>query len=67
MDKKTEIKKMVYRIKPSANLTIIRLGVVYYETTLEGETINFEIPIHDMGSADFTPTMEAKYLLRWLV
>ena len=33
----------------------------------EAITIAFEIPVNDMGTADFLPTMEAKLLNRWIV
>lgn len=32
-----------------------------------GIRVKFEIPINDMGNSDFLPTMEAKYLIRWIV
>lgn len=35
--------------------------------TYEGIQVNFEIPVNDMGTADFFPTMEAKLLNRWIV
>jgi len=28
--------------------------------------IHFEIPVDDMGTADFLPVMPAKHLLRWI-
>jgi|TARA_R110000824_G_scaffold106610_10_gene252065 hypothetical protein len=63
-----EIKKALYKQKPMANLTMIRIGVAYYTTMLDGGAIvSFEIPISDMGSTDFFPTMEGKLLNRWIV
>lgn len=64
---KTEIKKYIYKEQPKAYLEFIRIGVMYYYTTILGTKLQFEVPINDMGSADFFPTMEAKYLLRWLI
>lgn len=68
---KTEIKKRLYKQKPKAFLKLIRIGVAYYECTIvmDNKTIviNFEIPISDMGNADFYPEMEAKLLNRWIV
>ena len=77
----TEIKKELYKQKPMANLLYIRKGIAYYETYLttmrypdnihaepymESIRVIFEIPVNDMGDADFTPTMDAKLLNRWL-
>lgn len=68
---KTEIKKRLYKQKPKAFLKILRMGVAYYECTIaidnKVEIVNFEIPISDMGNADFYPEMEAKLLNRWIV
>lgn len=62
-----EIKKELYRQKPIANFTMIRIGVAYYQTVLDnGYLVNFHIPIEDMGSADFKTTMDAKLLNRWI-
>ena len=63
----TEIKKELYKQKPTAHFNFIRKGVAYYNTELNGEQIWFEIPVNDMGDADFGTTMEAKLLNRWIV
>lgn len=75
----TEIKKLVYKQKPKAQFVMIRMGVAYYkfdvvadivQSFTEDETnrlgFEFQIPVEDMGTADFHQTMEAKHLLRWL-
>jgi len=66
-----DIKKLVYRQQPVAKFEKIRIGVAYYtfnvlwrEVTRLG--FSFEIPIEDMGTADFYKEMEAKHLLQWL-
>jgi len=64
---KNEIKKALYKQKPQASFRFIRQGVAYYYADLEEERINFEIPVPDMGDADFHSTMEAKLLIRWIV
>lgn len=64
---KNEIKKALYKQKPEAHFRFIRKGVAYYYADLEEMRVNFEIPVSDMGDADFTPTMEGKLLIRWLV
>ena len=63
----TEIKKELYKQKPDAHLRYIRKGVAYYYSDLIESRVYFEVPISDMGDADFTPTMDAKLLNRWLV
>lgn len=62
-----EIKKELYKQKPEANFMFIRKGVAYYQTEINGEQINFEVPSSDMGDADFFPTMAAQHLNRWIV
>ena len=64
---KNEIKKALYRQKPQAEIKFIRQGVAYYYADLEEERVQFEVPVNDMGDADFERTMEAKLLIRWLV
>jgi len=62
-----DIKKSLYKEKTKATLLYIRKGTAYYCTTLfSGAKIYFDIPVSDMGDADFTPEMEAKLLIRWI-
>lgn len=68
---KNEIKKLLYKQNPKATLSYIRNGNAFYSSTVEDITkgrksITFEIPIVDMGNADFFPEMEAKFLIRWI-
>jgi hypothetical protein len=63
----TEIKKELYKQKPQANLRYVRKGYLYYYADLVEQRVNFEVPVSDIGDADFTPTMDAKLLNRWLV
>jgi hypothetical protein len=63
----TEIKKELYKQKPDASIRFIRKGVAYYYADLEQGRVNFEVPVDDMGDADFLPTMDAKLLNRWIV
>lgn len=69
-----EIKKKFYKENPPAYLRYIRMGVAYYYVELEKgcddsyvPTVEFEIPVDDMGNADFESIMPAKHLLRWIV
>jgi len=65
---KNEIKKALYKQNPKAIFDYIRKGIVYYWTVLEDDTkVNFEIPINDMGDADFFSHMDSKHLNRWIV
>ena len=72
---KNEIKKKLYLQKPVAKLLYIRKGLAYYdavvrindESVLEYKTVFFEIPVSDMGDADFLPEMESSLLLRWII
>ena len=63
---KIEIKKALYKQKPKARIKFIRMGTAYYYADLEEKRIQFEIPVDDMGDADFLPEMEAKLLQRWI-
>ena len=64
---KNDIKKEVYKQKPKAILKFIRKSVAYYYSKLEdGTLLTFEVPVDDMGDADFFVGMDAKLMLRWL-
>ncbi len=70
----TEIKKRLYKEKPEARFSHIKMGTAYYYCTLRNfddkiptnETLIFEIPVSDMGDAQFESRMEAQLLIRWL-
>jgi hypothetical protein len=69
---KNEVKKALYKQNPKAEFKFIRKGVAYYLTIIESESyepvqIRFEIPVIDMGEADFETYMESKYLIRWIM
>lgn len=64
---KNEIKKFLYKENPKAVLTYIREKKAYYIVKTDSITINFEIPVEDMGSADFFPEMDSKFLNRWIL
>jgi hypothetical protein len=46
----------------------IRKGVVYYSAHLVSvdKVIQFQVPISDMGDADFLSNMDSKLLIRWI-
>ena len=66
-----DIKKLLYKHKPTAVFERITMGTAYYRTRISTPDIelnvNFEIPVSDMGNADFERKMEAKHLIRWIV
>ena len=64
---KNELKKLLYREKPKAEFRYIRKGTAYYRAITVDVTIDFQIPVQDMGDADFLDEMEAKLLIRWIV
>ena len=68
----TDIKKALYKQKPTAVLKFIRVGVAYYETTIRDEEglkvmVEFQVPVVDMGDADYFVEMEGKLLNRYIV
>ncbi len=64
---KNDIKKALYKEKPKAYLQFIRKGLVYYKATCSLGEVLFEIPVDDMGDADFRNTEDAQLLNRWLM
>jgi hypothetical protein len=69
---KNEIKKALYKQNPIAKLDYIRKGKAYYSAIIEDAElgsvfVQFEIPVEDMGDADFLVNMEAKLLQRWIM
>lgn len=69
---KNEIKKALYKQNPTADFQYIRKGNAYYSTKINYQTPNeflvtFEIPVEDMGDADFFAEMESKLLQRWIM
>ena len=67
---KNEIKKALYKQKPIATLLFIRKEVAYYTASVEMDDANyairFEVPVNDMGDADYFPEMDAKLLIRYI-
>lgn len=71
---KNEIKKALYKQKPVANFKMVRNSVAYYESVIQDEqaepvpyTVNFAIPVSDMGDADLLPEMDGKLLIRYIL
>jgi hypothetical protein len=66
---KNEIKKALYKENPHAVLKYIRKGVAYYSSHILSTDciVQFEVPVDDMGDADFFPNLDGKLLIRWIV
>jgi len=62
-----DLKKQIYKEKPKATLLYIRKGNATYKANLTDDKVLFEVPVSDMGNADFLPEMDAKLLNRWLI
>lgn len=78
-----EIRKKIYKQKPNARFVKIRKGMAYYRSEVvdvdSGDGIFgdlpvhklwgiiFEVPVSDMGDADFNADMEARLLTRWIL
>ena len=67
----TEIKKALYKQKPQAKFDKIRIGIAYYSTMVLDDNnepfyVKFEVPVNDMGEADYLPEMDAKLLNRYI-
>jgi hypothetical protein len=67
-----EIKKLLYKQNPTAEFQYIRKSVAYYRTVIIQENgaaanILFQVPVADMGDADFGKEMSAKLLIRWIM
>jgi hypothetical protein len=72
IDKKNEIKKILYKQNPQATLTMIRKGVAYYQTLINcgeinAEIVRFEVPVSKMDDADYFAAMPAKLLIFGIV
>lgn len=67
---KNEIKKALYKQKPTANLQVIRNATLHYTSSVTiGEQytpLRFEIPADEYKSGDFMAEMPTKLLIRWL-
>jgi hypothetical protein len=64
-----DIKKVLYKENPTATIKQIRKGTAYYSAQVASiaKVIRFEIPVDDMGDADFLAHMDSKLLIRWIV
>lgn len=61
-----EIKKELYRVKPTATFVSIEKGIVTYRAELSTGSVFFEVPFTDMKETPFLLNMEAQLLIRWI-
>ena len=61
---KNEIKKELYRTKPTAYFQNYTGGLFSYKTL--SPEYNFLIPVEETGTAPFLPEMPAHWLIKWL-
>ena len=62
-----EIKKELYKQKPTAELLHVDKEGIHYECTLiDGTVIYFSVPSNDIQDAKFYHKMEAQHLNRWI-
>lgn len=73
MENNNEIKKYLLKNKPKAQFQYIRKGNAYYKIDVYKDNgflavgqITFEIPMSDMGEADFKAEMDGNLLMRWI-
>lgn len=70
---KNEIKKLLYKQKPSARLIHVSKSGLKYETELEIEGdiklyfVQFLIPLDDINDATFKVHEQAQLLIRWII
>lgn len=64
---KNEIKKALYKEKPTATLYFEDDKTYSYDTTLLDESvIKFNVPISEMGENLFAKVLPAQLLIRWI-
>lgn len=63
-----EVKKALYKQKPTAHVQKIKAGVAEFKTELEnGYVVTFAVPLEDMGLSELSASMEAQLLIRWMI
>lgn len=62
-----ELVKRIRKENPPARFINIRKGnAMWAATEWDGPLLMFQIPVSDMGEADFSARMDSKLLIRWL-
>ncbi len=64
-----EVKKLLYKTDPTAQLYKVQNGVAYYVCmdihSGKVDNLHFHVPIVDMGDTAFKANEPAKHLIRW--
>ena len=64
----TEIKKELYKVKPQAYISSVRQAGILYTTLLNDDfTVNFLVPLHELGETVWSNKMDAKLLIRYIL
>lgn len=63
---KNEIKKILYKEKPTAYCTSFSEGVKKYSAETSTGMVKFEVPVSDMGNNIFSDEESAQLLIRWI-
>ena len=64
----TQIKKALYKEKPTAKFNHTQDDFLYYKTVLSNDrVVDFKIPISEVGNTTFYADMEAQLLIRWIL
>ena len=62
-----EIKKLLYKNKPTAKLFCANMYGLTYSCYADAETyVNFKIPLNELSETNFYSEMDAKLLIRWI-
>lgn len=62
-----EIKKVLYKEKPTAYFKQIEKSIITYHCNTSLGDVYFEVPFSDIGDVPFKLTMEAQLLICWLI
>lgn len=62
-----EIKKVLYRENPPAHLASVRKDGILYVSLWHELTFNFVVPLDELGETIWSPRMDSKLLIRYLL
>lgn len=64
---KNEIKKLLYKEKPTAHFLKVTKDGIYYTTGFGENTITFLVPISEIGEVVWEKEISAQLLIRYIV
>jgi len=62
-----EIKKKLYKENPTAVLHSVRKDGILYTTGFGENTINFRVPLDELGETVWERNIDAKLLIRYII